>query len=920
MGVLAQELPPIQNFTPLDYNGENQNWSISQGVDNHIYVANNRSLLDFNGTSWYSYESSNKSVIRSVLAHKEVIFSGQYMEFGFWKRDVFGKLKYTSISRQLAQSMVEDEEFWNIVTLDDWVLFQSLDRIYSYNTKTKQFKVIEAKSTKAHIFKLNGTIYFQNLNKGVYRIENGKPVLVIDRISLQNRGVVGMYEQEGSVVLILDKGQFLKYTNLETSIWEIEAEERLKNIDVYATGRLKDGSYILGTISNGMYQISADGSLVRVINQQKGLNNNTILSIFQDNDENLWLGLDNGVSVLNMNSPFYEYIDNTGKLGLVYDSVFYEENLYLGTNQGLFIRDFNEEDAFRLIKGTEGQVWSLEVIDETLFCGHNKGTFTVEKDKATLISSFPGTWSIKKIVDRPDLLLQGNFNGLSILESKEGSWIFRNNIEGFDISSRFFEVTSKNEILVNHEIKGLFSLRVDKDYRKVQNIQTHAQMGYSSSLVNYNNKVLYTTVNAIFEKKPNSLEFKKDTTLTNLLYNNAGGISSIALPDEQRNRLWFYTPNGLSMLSPSTFNSTIDITVIPIPSFFKKSLGVAGFENLSTINKNKYLLGSSNGFVCLDLDKNKNDNYSVEITEVIKQKGIQTITELSLIERAELDYVENTVSISYGVPEFEKYKEVQYQYRIQGLFEKWSTWHFEPYTNLSNLSFGDYIFEVRAKVGNTITNNIASYAFTVNRPWYLSVVAILLYCIGFGFLFFSIHRLYKRYYTKKQKRLLDTEKKKLKRKKLKSQKELVQIKNEKLRGEIESKNRELAVSTMSIIKKNEFLHGIKNQLKNAENPTQIKAVIRTIDRNINNEDDWKFFEEAFNNADKDFLKKVKELHPGLTSNDLRLCAYLRLNLSSKEIAPLLNISVKSVEVKRYRLRKKMNLPHESNLIEYLLGV
>ena len=78
-----------------------------------------------------------------------------------------------------------------------------------------------------------------------------------------------------------------------------------------------------------------------------------------------------------------------------------------------------------------------------------------------------------------------------------------------------------------------------------------------------------------------------------------------------------------------------------------------------------------------------------------------------------------------------------------------------------------------------------------------------------------------------------------------------------------------------------------------------------INKNLNTTDDWKLFEEAFNNADKDFLKNLKQKHPELTSNDLRLCTYLRLNLSSKEIAPLLNISSRSVEVKRYRLRKKM---------------
>ena len=85
------------------------------------------------------------------------------------------------------------------------------------------------------------------------------------------------------------------------------------------------------------------------------------------------------------------------------------------------------------------------------------------------------------------------------------------------------------------------------------------------------------------------------------------------------------------------------------------------------------------------------------------------------------------------------------------------------------------------------------------------------------------------------------------------------------------------------------------------------------------ENTWNIFKEAFDSADNNFLKKVKESHPSLTPNDLRLCAYLRLNLSSKEIAPLLNISARSIEIKRYRLRKKMNLPHETGLVEYILS-
>ena len=149
----------------------------------------------------------------------------------------------------------------------------------------------------------------------------------------------------------------------------------------------------------------------------------------------------------------------------------------------------------------------------------------------------------------------------------------------------------------------------------------------------------------------------------------------------------------------------------------------------------------------------------------------------------------------------------------------------------------------------------------------------------------------------------------------------MKIKNEQLAQDVDSKNRELAVSTMSLIKKDELLALIKEDLKNAPEITNksVKSVITTITKNINKEDSWNIFKEAFDNADNDFLKKVKQDHPTLTPNDLRLCAYLRLNLSSKEIAPLLNISVRSVEIKRYRLRKKMNLDHEQGLVEYILS-
>lgn len=159
-------------------------------------------------------------------------------------------------------------------------------------------------------------------------------------------------------------------------------------------------------------------------------------------------------------------------------------------------------------------------------------------------------------------------------------------------------------------------------------------------------------------------------------------------------------------------------------------------------------------------------------------------------------------------------------------------------------------------------------------------------------------------------------------KELENEQELMRLRNEQLSQDVDSKSRELAVSTMSLNSKNELLAFIKEDLKKTaqSDTSNIKSVISTINKNITEEDSWKVFREAFDNVDKDFLKRVKQMHPSLTPNDLRLCAYLRMNLSSKEIAPLLNISVRSVEIKRYRLRKKMDLTHEQGLVEHILTV
>ncbi|NVN17554.1 two component regulator three y domain-containing protein [Muricauda sp. HICW] len=915
--LVGQELPPIKNYTPKEYNGEFQNWGITQSPSKNIYVANHTSLLEFDGSKWHQYKLPTSPVIRSVMAVGDKIYTGSYREFGFWTKKANGELAYTSLSQKMETPISEDEEFWDIVVLDQWVLFQSLDRIYIYDNLESSFKVIEAKSDKANMGVVNNNVYFQIAKEGLFTIQNGEAQLVSNDPVFTKEPIVGLYGVGNDLLILTESSRFYRYDSETVTPWETAMDDL--NIKLYSSIRLNDSSFVLGSISNGFYHLSPDGeTIIRNIDQEKGLNNNTVLSLFEDAENNLWLGLDNGIATVNLYSPFNEYVDKLGNLGLVYAALNHEGHLYLGTNQGLFYRRTASQDPFRLIDGTQGQVWNLQLLDSTIFCGHNNGTFIIEENRAELISDYPGTWGVKPIKGHNNLLLQGNYNGLSILEKVDGFWKFRNAIDGFTISSRFFEMDSL-QVVVDHEKKGLYFIELDPSFREVKQVTNVERIGHSSNIFSFQDELYYKTNAAIYNIDGEN-DIALDSTLTQMIFNESNGQISIIIPEDSEQRLWFFTDYGIQYVTQSTLSNKLSTSHISIPKDIRANLGVSGFENISKISDFKYLIGSSNGFVSLDLTKVEPSKQEVQINSIYFGSYQELSNKAPTDSNRTFVHANNNIRFEYSVPEFDKYTEVRYQYKMENLYEGWSEWSENTDVTFKNLSFGDYIFTIRAMVGNNLSSNTASYSFTISRPWYLSDLALLAYTMAVLLIFIVVHRLYKNYYRRKQESLIKQNHKELERRELEEKERIAQIQTEKLQNEIDNKNRELAISTMSLVKKNKFLSSLKSQLKEVPNKDRnIRTVIREIDQNINSEDDWKFFEDAFNNADKDFLKRIKSKHDSLTNNDLRLCAYLRLNLSSKEIAPLLNISVKSVEMKRYRLRKKFDLPHHDNLIDYILN-
>lgn len=921
--IVAQDLPPIVKYNSSTYNAGNQNWMISQDKNHFVYFANNEGLLEFNGSNWVLYQSPNETIIRSVKVIGDKIYTGCYMGFGYWIREKNGRLKYTSLSDKIKSKINVDEQFWNILNYDQWVIFQSLDKIYVYDTKTSAFKIVNPNSRILKSFKTASSIFYQTVNFDLFEIENGTSKLVSNNFILKNNKIVNIFVVDEGLLIHTQFDGFYKLTNGNLVKFNTEADSEIATSSIYSSQMMADGSFAVGTISNGVYILTKEGKVKYHITQRKGLSNNTVLSIYEDIDNNLWLGLDNGINCINLKSPIKSFSDDSGNLGTVYASIIYKGYLYLGTNQGLFYKKYlNDDTQFKFVNGTKGQVWSLFAYDEVLFCGHDSGTYIIENDNSKLIFSQSGTWKLGLVPNKRNLLLQGNYYGMSVLEKVNNQWVFRNKISDFNYSSKYFETTKSNEVYVSHEYKGIFRFQLDAQFRKGFGLYAYKSpnKGKNAGLTKFNNSIYYAYKDGIFRLNQKTKQFEKDKILSTVFDNNE--YTSGRLIRDNSNKLWLFSKNYINYFTVNKLNSELKKNVISIPSSITNTM--LGYENITQLSNSVYIIGTTDGYYTFNIEDLNFKNNNVVISNISVNKLNEALISSSITESGMFSHDENNITFSYTVPKYNKYIISEYQYLLEGFQDQWSDWSSKTTINFKNLSPGDYKFKVRSKLVNSQIENVAVYSFTIAKPWYSRNITIIIYFLLICLMAYYINKAYVNYYSQQKQKLIDENNLLLEIKELENEQQLMKLRNEQLSLDVNEKSRELALSTMSLIKKDELLALIRDDLKKSSDEASsrsVKSIISTtINKDVSADKAWNVFKEAFDSADNDFLKKVKQAYPSLTPNDLRLCAYLRLNLSSKEIAPLLNISVRSVEIKRYRLRKKMDLPHETGLVEYILSI
>lgn len=834
-------VPFINHYGIENYGSGHSTWRIAT-YNNWTFFANERALLTFDGISWERYLLNNRSEVRGVAvfpkAHR--VYVGGENEYGFFEIGNNGVLNYHCLSDSVDKRFREVGNVWEIYELSGVLYLRCDDYILIMNHKEPY--MIESKDKIFASLLVNGVIYIAT-DHGVRMVAGERLLPITGGAILDNMRINSMFKyKQGMIVTTSNDGMFY-YDGKKVTSFPTSADRLLKE-GVICCAAINGDIVALGTIHNGVVLLDLVTGEVRNYNENHGLQNNTVLSISFDALGNLWVGMDYGIDYILLKAPYSHLYGKGLSYGIGYSAQVFHNQLYLGTDRGLFMMPMDhvlngQTSGLKRIDCPSGPAWFLYGYHDELFCFHDKGIFSINGIHTTQITDVIGAWSCVAQEGAKDRLLVGLYNGVCVLEKRNGRWHSLGRIKGINESARYLKQTGKLQLTIfNRNLNTAEVYDLDSSYGRV--VKHHTEY-----------------------------------------------------------KIWMDSLAG----RPAGLHNMWDAS-----------------GNIVKLNRNTNLIPCSDGFILF-----KTDAAIPSMRAMIRQMVLTTPKD-SVVYRANflqiktspvISYSANSVRFDYRAVTQLAGSNLTYRYRLNG--GKWSEPTSSTSKEYSNLLEGRYTFEVGVCGGN---NSIEtdSITFTILPPWYRTWVARSIYILVLLCLGFLMYQHAKRYVWRKQNIAVEQKTKEMKI-------EINQLEKEKIDLELKHKNQEIANLIISVARKNETLLALKESIRSVavklsktnaiESKRELLLINNSIESSMEGDELLRRFEEQFDLVNNNFMKNLSQKHPDLSASERLMCAYLKMNLSTKEMAPLLNISVRGVETMRYRIRKKFNLEREVNLIEYI---
>ncbi len=919
-------LPAVKYYSAKENGAGHQNWSLSQDSTGIMYFGNNDGLLSYDGYRWNLYRLPGNNIGRSVLCVGKRIYVGTFEEFGYFEPDENGKLTYHSLSNNIKGTKMEDEEVWKILKVGNDIYFQSFRAYYKYDGKVVTGHR-QHPYNPLYMYEFEGNLYLQVINDGLYKIEDEKFISLIPAEALGSSVVyIGSTAIPHEMLLVTENNglfTYSPYTGLKQLHTVIDSE--LKKYNVNRAVVTPDAVLVLGTTINGVYAIDKMGNLLWHFNRDMRLNNNTVLGLLCDSANNIWVCLDDGISYIQNNSPITIYSPplSDPKFGMVYDVYGQDDNIYMATNQGLYkYRAANGQSD--IIPHTEAQNWFVTAFDNQIFCGNNYHSMEVVNDAVIPRKETAGSTSIKKcIINNQDLLVESSYTQLHIYrKNAQGKWIFSNNVEGLISPIKNLEIGENGIIWADHMYKGMYKIALNNDFTAISHYefihQIDKELEWSDiSILKVNGRIVFSENNKLYTYD----DIEQKIVPYDKLNESLSGISGIHTAKPINNNLfWIAGDKEYALVRHNAGNYSIE-TKIPYSIFPDPCLQS---EANIFVKDNRYsYFNLNNSLACYDLSRNlmpiKKSTLNISMVQAFSSKE-NILLPLKGGEDIKSSFRDIIIELTY--PHYDN-SPIRFVYTLQGGGVNLKNENNDAFIRYSSLSPGSYHFKAEAyDVSNNLLGEV-KYDFAISVPLYLSIGAFVVYALLLiGIVYLIVQRNTKRALKAKQSEYEQQRTQHLI--KLQEQERLIAEQNKQLlESELTLKGKEMATMAIGAIAKNSSLEAIKNDiqqqvLKGTYSRKFLDSLITKINDNIEKKEFWDVFQSNFDLIHENFFRNLRERYPDLTPNDLKFCAYIRLNMSTKDIAQMTNLTIRGVEAARYRLRKKLGITDNENIVHFLI--
>jgi len=932
-------LPTVSNFSKQNYKAGTQNWQIAQDSRGLLFVANNEGLLCYDGAFWRLHALPNRTIVRSAGVYQSSqeyrVYTGGQNELGYFLPNSRGALDYVSLMDKLKPEDRNFDDVWQTVVFKTQVFFRVRTKILHLNGD--KISVHKARYWN-FLDSCMGQVIAQDPDNGLM-VFNGSSFqpLTAEPVLSAAMQVCGVRQWQADTMLVAtQKHGLYKVIHNRVLPYSPIGLAFLANETIHCIEKLPNGMMALGTRASGIYIINMAGSVMYHYNAKTGMQNQTVLDLLADKSGNLWAGLDNGIDYITHNEPIQQILPETSQNVAGYAAALYNNRLVLGTASGIWTAEVSNPLQLGLNHGPlqkmpkpDGQIWGLKAINGQLLIGHHEGATLLRPNFTLKQYGFTtGYWCFEpaESLQPVQQLIAGTYRGIKMVSLAEPNW--DNPAQKADFESSRFVVPYENKIWIAHPYKGIYSINKNDTLLRVQKLDSTKGIKYPTKnyLFRLKNRLAAATQGGILQYNEAYDRFEPWPYLDSLI-----PFKEIRLMKEDPyGNIWVVYEKNLAIVDFSTDKPR----TVFIPELTNNLL--SGFENIAFINEENTILGGEKGFYLLNYPKYK--QIHLEIKPIIRMVKVFGPSNKILYEgysgghnniSGEIRPLWDAIHLDFSAPGFGQQEVIEYSVQLEGFDKNWSVWSSRTEKEYTNLSPGTYTFLVRARDNRGHISEAANYTFAILPPWYRTRWAYGFYLLALAALLYSWHHLQQQKIGRQRKKY-EAEQERLKYLQQleieKSEKEIVKLRNEKLEAELELQQAELAAATMHLVQKAEIINDIKEEMlrltkhyKADISIPELKRMIKTLGEDEQVEQGWNHFAQHFDKVHSNFLRTLKEKFPQLTPAEMKLCAYLRMNLSSKEISQMMHITPKSVELSRYRLRKKLGLQHDENLYDFLIA-